>query len=144
MTGITQEQVDGGIDIKDAMNNCHAWLESEGMFQSEFVFMSCGDFDGNAINREAKIKNFNVPNYLKRWINLKKAFPKYLFDETAQAKNFNIPKTIKNCKPVVNSMEHMLTLTDLELEGRHHSGIDDAKNLARVAIKCLESGYEFT
>ena len=83
LTGITQAQVDGGIDIKDAMNNCHAWLESEGMFQSEFVFMSCGDFDGNAINREAKIKNFNVPNYLKRWINLKKAFPKYLFDETA-------------------------------------------------------------
>lgn len=41
-------------------------------------------------------------------------------------------------------MEHMLELAGLELEGRHHSGIDDAKNLARVAIKCLENGYEFT
>ena len=32
----------------------------------------------------------------------------------------------------------------LELEGRHHSGIDDAKNIARIAINLLESGYEFT
>ena len=36
--------------------------------------MSCGDFDGNHMRREAKKKQLIVPNYLKRWINLKKAF----------------------------------------------------------------------
>lgn len=35
-------------------------------------------------------------------------------------------------------------MCDLELEGRHHSGIDDAKNIARCAIKCMELGYTFT
>ena len=41
-------------------------------------------------------------------------------------------------------MPHMLELTGLELEGRHHSGIDDSRNIARVALKLLEEGYEFT
>ena len=37
--------------------------------------MSCGDFDGNQLNREAEFNNISLPSYLKRWINLKKAFP---------------------------------------------------------------------
>ena len=41
-------------------------------------------------------------------------------------------------------MEEMLSLSGLQLEGRHHSGIDDAKNLARVAIKLLQEDFEFT
>lgn len=38
--------------------------------------MSCGDFDGNQMAREAIEKKISIPNYLQRWINLKKAFPK--------------------------------------------------------------------
>jgi inhibitor of KinA sporulation pathway (predicted exonuclease) len=34
-------------------------------------------------------------------------------------------------------MEEMLELSGLKLEGKHHSGIDDARNLARVVIKQL-------
>lgn len=37
----------------------------------------------------------------------------------------------------------MLKLCELELEGMHHSGIDDARNIARCVIKCLEKGYVF-
>lgn len=37
----------------------------------------------------------------------------------------------------------MLELLGLELEGRHHSGIDDAKNLTRIVQKLLEQGYTF-
>ena len=40
------------------MKQVHEFLEAEGMFQTEFVFMSAGDFDGNQIAREAKLKNF--------------------------------------------------------------------------------------
>ena len=41
-------------------------------------------------------------------------------------------------------MTHMLELCGLELEGRHHSGIDDSRNLARIVLKQLDEGYEFT
>ena len=96
--------------------------------------MSCGDFDGNHLKRESAAKNLTVPNYMRRWINLKKAFPKHLVDESVPAKDFTYATTLKKCKPVVNDMVHMLQSVGLELEGRHHSGIDDAKNIARVAI----------
>ena len=60
--------------------------------------MSCGDFDGTALSREARAKEFFVPNYLKRWINLKKAFPIHQFDETKKQLDFTRTDTIKNAK----------------------------------------------
>lgn len=41
-------------------------------------------------------------------------------------------------------MTDMLELLELELEGRHHSGIDDCKNLTRVVQKLMQEGYTFT
>ena len=114
------------------------------MLGSEFIFMSCGDFDGHTLKSEAKRKKLQIPSYLRRWINLKKAFPIHKFDADKPALDFSTPKTIKECRAQVNGMTQMLDVCGLQLEGRHHSGIDDAKNIARVAIKLLESGYEFT
>ena len=132
LTGITQDQVDAGVDITVAMKQLHVWLGQQGVFGSEFIFMSCGDFDGNHLGREAKRKQFFVPNYLRRWINLKKAFPQSRVDASKPDYDFNDFYTIKNCKPTVRGMTDMLELLELELEGRHHSGIDDCKNLTRV------------
>jgi inhibitor of KinA sporulation pathway (predicted exonuclease) len=36
----------------------------------------------------------------------------------------------------------MLRVMELEPEGNAHSGIDDASNLARVAVRLLEQGYD--
>ena len=57
LTGITQEHVDGGVDITVALQNAHEFLRSEGLFSSEFIFMSCGDFDGRTVSKEAKKKD---------------------------------------------------------------------------------------
>ena len=122
----------------------HVWLGEQGVFSSEFIFMSCGDFDGNTLAKEAKAKKLFIPNYLKRWINLKKAFPINKYDESKPALDFKNTRTIRECKAQVWGMENMLELCGLELEGRHHSGLDDSKNLARVAIKLMNEGYEFT
>jgi len=40
-------------------------------------------------------------------------------------------------------MEHMLKLCALELQGNHHSGIDDSRNIARCVISCLKEGFKF-
>jgi len=37
----------------------------------------------------------------------------------------------------------MLELCGLELEGRHHSGIDDARNIAKAAEKLISWGLVF-
>lgn len=79
---------------------------------------------------------------MKRWINIKKVFPVHLFDKTVAPPKFNTVKDIG--KPPVKGMTHMLDLCGLELQGKHHSGIDDSRNIAACAIKCLEKGFEFT
>ena len=35
----------------------------------------------------------------------------------------------------------MLTTLKMDLEGRHHSGIDDCKNIGRIATRMLEDGW---
>ena len=50
----------------------HKHLSEFGIFKYEFVLVSCGDYDGKQLAREAELKNIPLPNYLKRWINIKK------------------------------------------------------------------------
>ena len=71
------------------MTQLHAWLGEQGVFQSEFVFLSRSNNDGEALAKEAKAKDFFVPNYLRRWIDLKKAFPINLFDSTKRELDFD-------------------------------------------------------
>jgi inhibitor of KinA sporulation pathway (predicted exonuclease) len=84
----------------------------------------------------------NIPNYLKRWINIKKVFPVHLFDKSAPKHEVKLIKDVK--KPPIKGMPHMLDLCKLELQGKHHSGIDDSRNIAACVIACLNEGFEFT
>ena len=122
----------------------HLFLGKEGIFGSEFIFLSCGDFDGNTLKREAAQKEIFIPNYLKRWINIKKAFPLHIFDKCEPKYDFNSTKTIKTCKPIVNGMTDMLDICEIKLQGKHHSGIDDSKNIASCVLACLEKSFIFT
>ena len=106
--------------------------------------MSCGDFDARALKREAQYKNIWIPNYLKRWINIKKAFPMHLFNLDREAPDFSNPDTIYNQRPTVKGMQDMLQHVCLNFLGRPHSGIDDSKNIAKIAIELLKKDdFEF-
>ena len=106
--------------------------------------MSCGDFDARALKREAQSKNIWIPNYLKRWINIKKVFPVHLFDKRNEVPDFSNPDTIYNQRPTVKGMNDMLKFVCLNFLGRPHSGIDDSKNIAKIAIELLKKdGFEF-
>ena len=75
LTGITQEQVDGAVDLQTAVTQAHEFLEKEGVFGTEFVFLQYGEFFGKQLMVETKTKNINVPSYMRRWINIRKIFP---------------------------------------------------------------------
>jgi inhibitor of KinA sporulation pathway (predicted exonuclease) len=111
LTGITQEQVNGGIPIRDAIDRVHTFLEGLGIFNSEFSFLSCGDFDGNQMRRESLHKKFNIPSYLKRWINFKKVMPVHLLDPSKPKNDVTFVKDVK--KPPVSGMPEMLSLCGL-------------------------------
>jgi len=37
----------------------------------------------------------------------------------------------------------MLQIFNLKLDGRHHSGIDDARNIAKIVIELIKDGICF-
>ena len=95
---------------------------------------------------------------MKRWINIKKAFPykgKYDNDKGVftnlgpdtfkyASTAFKNTWSVEQAKPNIGGMEQMLEALDLELVGRHHSGIDDARNIAKIVLKLIECGFDFT
>jgi inhibitor of KinA sporulation pathway (predicted exonuclease) len=59
----------------------------------------------------------------RRWINIKRAYGSW--------KGGN-----------VRGMPELLQRCGLKLEGRHHSGIDDTRNIARCALHMLQQGWQ--
>ena len=49
LTGITQDQVDSGVSISEAIFYFHEFLRQNNVLRSEFVLMCCGDYDVKAI-----------------------------------------------------------------------------------------------
>ena len=59
-----------------------------------------------------------------RWINIKKSF-----------------NTFYGVSPP--GMTAMLDSLNLRLTGRHHSGIDDCRNIAAIAVEMIRDGFVF-
>jgi ERI1 exoribonuclease 3 len=125
LTGITQEQVDNGNILKDVIKDLDVFITNI-IGDKSFIFVTCGDWDlRQCLRTEAAIKDLDYPDYLNKWINIKKVF--------AELKGYDKV-----------GMLGMLNELGLELEGRHHSGIDDARNIAKIVLKLLEKNIKFT
>lgn len=121
LTGITQEQVDSGTTLTLA-------LQQHREFMSRYpnsIFVTCGDWDLlTMFPMDAKNnKIINYPDKYSRWINIKKSFAKVYNDNGKYG------------------MPDMLYKLKLDLIGRHHSGIDDCVNIARISIQLLKDGW---
>ncbi|EAS06743.1 exonuclease (macronuclear) [Tetrahymena thermophila SB210] len=133
LTHITQEQVDNGVILESAIQQADEFLNKMGIIDKKFAFVCCGDFDlGQCLRLEAKFKKINYPQYFKQYINIKKQFPKEWYTESI----------IKWNKPP--GMVAMLKAINLELQGTHHSGLDDSKNIARIAQFMVEHNIVWT
>lgn len=113
LTGITQEQVDGGISLNQALHDLNAFLD----INNVDAWCSWGYFDKNQFKREADNKNIykaNASFFVIPHINL-------------SVKYFNQ----KGLKRKVG-LRKALAQNNLEFIGRPHSGIDDVRNTARL------------
>lgn len=127
LTGITQEQVDSGLLLEDALRQLDTFLQKKNILDKKFTFITCGDWDlRTCLRREATYKKINYKEYLKSWINIKKVFKDFTKTE------------------IKAGMVGMLKYLSLDLEGRHHSGIDDSKNIAKIVLHFLNNGVKFT
>ena len=97
-------------------------MDSNGLLDSRTTscFVTCGDWDlKTMLPGQCKYLNIPVPNYYHQWINIKTIFR----DLTGQEPS---------------GMPGMLEHFKLTLEGKHHSGIDDSRNIAKILAKLAE------
>ena len=85
--------------------------------EDNFAFVTCGDWDlRTCLRQEAKHKRLYIKNYLRKYINIKKYFARVISKDGS------------------HGMMPMLNKLGLKHEGRHHSGIDDVKNITNICI----------
>jgi inhibitor of KinA sporulation pathway (predicted exonuclease) len=130
LTGISQKQVDAGIDLKSAIETHLQWI-THIVPTDQVTIVTHGDWDLK-IMLPMDLKNISYePNEIyNRYTNIKDLF------------NIIVPERDRKAKS--NGLIKMLGNLKLKPEGRHHSGIDDCHNIARIFIKLVDMGLNKT
>lgn len=113
LTSIRQEDVDSAEPFWGAFPRFLAWIGEE-----PFCLCSWGAYDLNQFRTDCARHKFPFPASFENHINLKKAYSQ-LYD----------------LRP--HGMKGALTREGIPLTGTHHRGIDDARNIAQLALKIL-------
>ena len=132
LTSIRQEDVADAPIFSEVFDRHLAWLRGHNLLGDEDpgVIVTCGDWDLATMLpvqcRASERSIAELPPIYRRWINIKKIFR----DTRRGAKAFG--------------MATMLNNLGLELLGRHHRGIDDCRNIARMALALAADGADFS
>jgi len=125
LTGITQQTVNSAETI-DKVYPAHAqWIDSNVPKEANFIIATCGHWDlRTQLPREISNKKLKHIRLYKSYINVKDEF-EYFYQTKA------------------GGMKGMLNYLKFTLDGRHHSGIDDSRNIAKIMCKIIADGHKF-
>ena len=116
LTTITQELLDAeGISFQEACTKLR-----EEYNPKEYTWASYGQYDLNMLKKQCKIRNVEYPMGTEH-INVKTTFSE-----------------VKKLKKKVG-MNGALKILNIPLEGTHHRGVDDAKNIAKILYWCIQN-----
>ncbi|MEK6234516.1 MAG: exonuclease domain-containing protein [Planctomycetales bacterium] len=110
LTGITQQEVDQAPPFADALAAFQQWMRPF----PDALFCSWGDFDRNQFRQDCEHHGLDYP-FPPEHMNIKAEF----------ARSLNLRREVGFAKAL-----HRL---GMKFEGSHHRGLDDAKNIARIA-----------
>jgi len=127
LTGITQAQVDAAPEFPEALAAMLAWLASHGFGPEgagagnrSVVFVCDGDWDlRSMMPKQCVLSGVEMPPLLHRWVDVRQVF--------AACLNTHTPGLLKMCQAL-----------GVRFVGQAHSGIADARNIARVALTLLQ------
>jgi inhibitor of KinA sporulation pathway (predicted exonuclease) len=108
LTTITQADVENAPGFPEAIASLACFLGGR-----DALFCSWGDYDRRQFEQDAQFHGVELP-FGGKHLNVKKQFSAQLGEETRYG------------------MESALRRVGLTLEGTHHRGIDDARNIARL------------
>ncbi|MER2190313.1 MAG: 3'-5' exonuclease [Solibacillus sp.] len=91
-------------------------IQAFGQFVGNAKILSWGKYDRNQLAKDFERHNTELPKWLQRHLNLKAEFAQY--------------KGVRLCV-----MKRALAHCNIPLEGTHHRGIDDARNIAKIYLQ---------
>jgi len=135
LTGITQDVVDAAVPFPVVWTRFQAFMKERGLLDDpqSHVFVTCGNWDLRTMlpkqlqlcpNEYGLDGAGNLVAPYNNLINIKDAFQKHYKMRHAKG------------------MAGMLGKLKLPLEGRHHSGIDDCRNILRIVQTMLKGGWK--
>lgn len=157
LTGIAQADVDQALEIKEVLMRFDEWVQrfvgEKNLFfengdddvKQNAAICTWTDFDvGVYLKGECKRKSIELKSYFNRRIDASVVFqvgstvPMFVNRLiTYQVQMFQKWKrNYRRCK-----FTHALQLAGIHYHGRLHSGIDDARNLARLMAKISKTGH---
>lgn len=110
LTSITQEEVTNGMSFSEAIIRFLSWIGDE-----PYCLCSWGFYDKKQFKLDCELHNLST-NWLKHHISVK-----HQFCANRKIKRVGMPTALK--------------MLEIPLEGTHHRGIDDAKNIAKIFIR---------
>ena len=129
LTGISDAAVASGMTWAEALNAFDRWCNDRGVHARNTVVVTCGDWDlKTMLVRQHKICGTHASQPIRlrqlfaRWTNVKLTYA-----------------TFKQRRELVG-MDAMLGDAGLQLMGRHHSGIDDCRNIAALCRYLMQHG----
>ena len=120
LTSIQQAQVDAGPGFPEAIARLRAFLRATPDRPAP-LFCSWGAYDRNQFRQDAAFHGVELP-FGEDHVNLKRAFSQAL----GTTRRFGMAAALKR--------------VGLPLEGTHHRGLDDARNIARLLPFILGEG----
>ncbi len=115
LTTITQEEIDIADPYENVIERFKNWIDVE----EPYVLCSWGFYDKKQFQKDCELHNLSI-DWLENHISLKHQYAK-----------------IKNLRKPIG-MGGALKKEKLTLEGTHHRGIDDARNIAKIFIANIE------
>jgi len=164
LTAISQEMVDAGVHLEDAIEMHRQWLEqhgamsavtfqtlrshrssgllpAEGAASSTFTFVTWSDADIMfALHSEFSRLKIARPSYFNNWINLKVSLPS-LPHSLLSRQQLLYKSHFK--KDAVGGLQACVERLGISFQGRAHSGLVDSRNTAAIVMKMLNEGFQF-
>lgn len=129
LTGIRQADVDGGVQLAEALRLHAAWLQASAWARSGgcFAVVTWGDWDlRTMLETECRFKGLAKPPCFNHWINLKIPFATAMGGGRRAA------------------LRWAVEAAGLQWEGRPHCGLDDARNTARLLVELMRRGVQLS
>lgn len=116
LTTIEQEMIDEADYYPEVIKRFQEWISS---FGEDYYLCSWGFYDKKQFKQDCTLHHLST-DWLKQHISLKHQHGKF--------------RELRRNMGMKWALEH----EGIEMEGTHHRGIDDARNIAKIFVKCFD------